>query len=127
MPGIPGGVPLRNLTQFPEEFRQAAEPLTRMIETRLKRLETANSKNLPFILEDIQLLSDGLTNLEALLGSLCQMYCDLGDKCLFLENQWRGASNIMLMLTDALDRTKREAWEGGKPIDNLQKGEVCQY
>lgn len=112
--------PIRDLSSLPGEFLTAAEPLTRMLGDRLQRLETANDKSLPYILQDIQLLSEGLTNLEALYGALCEMYCELGDKCLFLENQWEGSSNVLQSLKDALHQTKVEAWEMRNKIDQFQ-------
>lgn len=112
---------IRDLGRFPAEFQEAAEPLNQVLENRLRRIEKASAKSLPYLLEEIQLLSDGLTNLEALFGSLFEMYCDLGDACLFLDAQWRGTSDIMQILKEALHKTKVEAWEQRKLIDQLQK------
>ena len=102
---------IRDLSHFPTDFRTAAEPLFKMLNNRLQRLDDANSKNIPYILEDIQLLSDGITNLEALMSTLCEMYSDLGETCLFLKHQWRGASEIMVMLKGALYKSKLELRE----------------
>lgn len=78
---------IRDLGQFPGDFARAAEPLTKMLDNRLNRLENASDKSLPYLLEEIQMLSDGLSNLEALFGTLCEMYNDLGEACLRLEER----------------------------------------
>ena len=51
----------------------------------LQRLEKASDKSRPFILKNVQRISDGLTNLEALFGVLCEMHNDLGDAYLLCQ------------------------------------------
>ena len=76
---------IRDLSRFPSDFATAAEPFTKMLNNRLRRLEKASDKVRPILLEEIQDFSDGLTNLEALFGVLCEMYCELSDAHLLCQ------------------------------------------
>ena len=90
-------------------FQEAARPLTDMLEARISRLERANERSLPFLLDDIEKLSDGIVSLEATFNRILNEISELErmlersiEKSVYLEMQWKGTSEVMNLLKEKI-------------------------
>lgn len=112
---------LMETERFLHEFEEAAKPIKSMLQQREGRLQFASEKSLPYILNDIKDLSDGLANLEALFGVLSDNYLRVKNSSIFLEKKWKGASAVMIVLKEALLEVNIDPVMNGEIIAKIQK------
>lgn len=62
-----------------ESFEAAIAPIIAQVNARVSRLNSSSTKAMPYILEEIQALSDALINIEVLFGQVLADYIELTD------------------------------------------------
>lgn len=69
----------KDQTKILEGFENAIAPIVSQIESRMARLGSASSKAMPYMLEEIQVLSDALISIEIVFGQILSDYIELTD------------------------------------------------
>lgn len=114
----------KDLSYIIEQYEEVTAPIMKLIESKSERIATTSAAAMPYVLQEIQTLSDVLVGVEAIIGQLMEDYNRMTTAYVYTRRQVETCRDALHEYIH--HETMQTNWDLDKYVERIKKQEQCQ-